>query len=182
MDRILRELIDLEKIKALENSECQNPGEILGAHMQKVGCMISAYLPDAKQVSIQIGETTYPMDRVDSEGFFSIVLVDQLRLIPYKFYADYENGDTEEIEDPYSYRFPSWFSDGELRKFDAGTYYHSYEKMGAHPITVNDIAGVHFAVWAPEAKRVSVVGDFNYWNGKRHQMNKVGGAGLYELF
>lgn len=182
MERVLRELIDLEKIRALEQSECQDPGEILGAHMEKVGCMISAFLPDTKQVSVQVDETMYPMDRVDSEGFFSVVLVDQMRLMPYKLYAEYENGETEEIEDPYSYRFPSQFSDEDLRKFNAGTFYQSYEKLGAHPISVSEVDGVHFAVWAPEAKRVSVVGDFNYWNGKRHQMKKVGKSGLYELF
>ena len=122
MERVLRELIDLEKIRELEHSECQDPGEILGAHMEKVGCMISAFLPDAKQVSVQVGETMYPMDRVDSEGFFSVVLVDQMRLMPYKLYAEYENGETEEIEDPYSYRFSSQFSEEDLRKFDAGTF------------------------------------------------------------
>ncbi len=182
MEKVLRELIDLEKIRALEQSECQDPGEILGAHMEKVGCMISAFLPDAKNVSVQVDETMYPMDRVDSEGFFSVVLVDQMRLMPYKLYAEYENGETEVIEDPYSYRFPSQFSDEDLRKFDAGTFYQSHEKLGAHPVSVSEVDGVHFAVWAPEAKRVSVVGDFNYWNGKRHQMKKVGRSGLYELF
>ena len=182
MERVLRELIDLQKVKALEQSECQEPGEILGAHMEKVGCMISAYLPDAKQVSVAMDGERYPMERVDSEGFFAVVLVDQMRLLPYKFYAEYENGDTEVFEDPYSHRFPSQFTDADLRKFHAGTFYRSYEKLGARPMTIADVEGVHFAVWAPEAKRVSVVGEFNYWNGKRHQMKRVGDTGLYELF
>ena len=86
MERVLRELIDLQKVKTLEQSECQNPGEILGAHMEKVGCMISAYLPDAKQVSVEMDGEMFPMERVDSEGFFAIVLVDQMRLLPYKLY------------------------------------------------------------------------------------------------
>lgn len=182
MERVLRELIDLQKIKILEQSECQNPEEILGAHMEKVGCMISAYLPDAKQVAVEMAGELYPMERVDSEGFFSIVLVDQMRLLPYKFHAEYKNGDTEIFEDPYSHRFSSQFTEEDLRKFQAGTFYRSYEKLGAHPMTIADVEGVYFAVWAPGAKRVSVVGEFNYWNGKRHHMKKVSDAGLYELF
>ncbi len=182
MDKVLRELIDLEQIKKLENSECQNPEKILGAHPEKVGMMYTAYLPDAKQVSIRIDDTLYPMQRVDAEGFFAMVLMDQKRMVPYQFLAEYVNGDKEEIEDPYSYRFGSQFTEEDLRKFEAGTFYKSYEKMGAHPMSIDGIEGVHFAVWAPNAMRVSVVGDFNYWNGKRHQMKKLAKSGIYELF
>ena len=182
MERVLFELIDQKKVKALEQSECQNPEEILGAHMQKMDCIISAYLPDAKRVSVEMDGKLYPMEQVYSEEFFSVILVDQIRLLPYKFYAEYKNGDTETFVDPYSYLFQSRFSVEELRKFRAGTFYRFYEKLGAHPMTIGDVEGVHFAVWAPEAKRVSVVGEFNYWNGKRHQMKKLGDTGLYELF
>ena len=182
MERVLQELIDWDKVKELENSESQDPGAILGAHIEKIGCIISAYLPDAKTVTVKVGKTKYPMERVDSNGFFAVLLIDQKLLMPYKFYAEYENGDTEEIEDPYSYRFTSRFTDGDVKKFAAGTFYNSYEKLGAHPMSIAGVKGVHFAVWAPGAKRVSVVGDFNYWNGKRHQMKKVGTSGIYELF
>ena len=69
-----------------------------------------------------------------------------------------------------------------MRKFSAGIYYDSYEKFGAHPAVEAGIEGVHFAVWAPDAMRVSVVGDFNFWDGRRHQMIRLGGSGVYELF
>ncbi len=182
MDKVLWELINLEEIKQLENSECQNPEEILGAHPEKVGMLYTVYLPDAKTVSLCVGANEYPMERVDSEGFFAAVIMDQRVRVPYRFFAEYLNGDVEEIEDPYSYRFGSIFTEEDLRKFEAGTFYQSYEKMGAHPMTMDGVEGVHFAVWAPEAMRVSVVGDFNYWNGKRHQMKKLGKSGIYELF
>lgn len=182
MDKVLLELIDLEKIKELENSESQNPEEILGAHPEKVGMMYAAYLPDAKHVSIRVNDTVYPMERVDSEGFFAMILMDQKLMVPYQFLVEYSNGDTEEVEDPYSQRFGSQFTEEDLRKFEAGTFYKSYEKMGAHPMTVDGVEGVHFAVWAPNAMRVSVVGDFNYWNGKRHQMKRLAKSGIYELF
>lgn len=182
MEKVLREILDLDKIKQLENSEAQNPGEILGAHMEKVGCLITAYLPDAKTVSVKWDKKKYLMERVDSEGFFAVILVDELRLHPYKFYVEYNNGETEEVEDPYSYRFKSRFTDEDLRKLGAGTFYNSYEKLGAHPVSMDGVKGVNFAVWAPGAMRVSVVGDFNYWNGRRHQMKKLGDSGVYELF
>ena len=182
MDKVLHELIDLEQIKKLENSECSNPEKVLGAHPEKVGMMYAAYLPDAKQVSIRVKDTVYPMERVDAEGFFAMILMDQKLRVPYQFLAEYINGEKEEIEDPYSYRFDSRFTEEDLRKFEAGTFYKSYEKMGAHPMTMDGVEGVHFAVWAPNAMRVSVVGDFNYWNGKRHQMKKLARSGIYELF
>ncbi len=182
MDKVLREIIDLEKIKRLERSECQNPEEVLGAHPEKIGMLYTAYLPDAKTVSICIEKHTYPMERVDSEGFFAMLQMDQKLMVPYRFWAEYQNGDTEEIEDPYSYRYGSQFTDEDLRKFEAGTFYQSYEKMGAHVMSIDGVEGVHFAVWAPNAMRVSVVGDFNYWNGKRHQMKRLGKSGIYELF
>lgn len=182
MDKVLRELIDLKKIKQLENSECTNPEEILGAHSEKVGMMYAAYLPDAKQVSVCVDGQVHAMERVDSEGFFAMVLMDQKRMLPYQFLVEYANGDTEQIEDPYSRRFGSLFTEEDLRKFEAGTFYKSYEKMGAHPMSIDGVEGVHFAVWAPNAMRVSVVGDFNFWNGKRHQMKKLSKSGIYELF
>lgn len=182
MDKVLREFIDLNKIKKLENSECQNPEEILGDHPEKIGMLYTAYLPDAKTVSLRIGEETYPMERVDAEGFFAMLFMEKKIRVPYQFFVEYQNGDVEEIEDPYAFRFGSVFTDEDLRKFEAGTFYWSYEKMGAHPMTMDGVPGVHFAVWAPNAMRVSVVGDFNYWNGKRHQMKKLGTSGIYELF
>ena len=74
------------------------------------------------------------------------------------------------------------FSEEDLRQFREGYYYRSYEKMGAHPVTVGGITGVNFAVWAPEAKCVCVVGDFNSWDGSQHEMKPLGDSGIYELF
>ena len=84
--------------------------------------------------------------------------------------------------DPYSYQFYTAFTEEEVKKFGAGIYYDSYQKFGAHPTVEAGISGVHFAVWAPDAMRVSVVGDFNFWDGRRHQMKKRGPSGIYEIF
>lgn len=182
MDKVLQELLDMEKIRKLEHSECCNPEEILGAHPEKAGLLITAYLPDANRVFVEVSGRRYPMERVDADGFFAFILMEQRVCIPYRFFAEYANGETEEIEDPYSFRFSSGFTAEELKKLEAGTFYDSYEKLGAHPVTADRIDGVRFAVWAPNAVRVSVVGGFNCWNGKRHQMKRLGKSGVFELF
>lgn len=92
----------------------------------------------------------------------------------------YDNGTLSEIHDPYS--FAPQFTESDLKKFEAGVHYSIYNKMGAHPMTVKGVSGVYFAVWAPEAMRVSVVGDFNLWDGRRSQMRRLGDSGVFEIF
>lgn len=182
MERVLAGLVDYEAVRRIENSEEPNPGKTLGAHLVKAGLLIQAYIPGAKMISVQMEEKSYPMDRIGGSGFFAALFAGVCEMRPYRFWAEYENGDAEVIDDPYSYRFQTLFTEEELRKFEAGIYYHSYEKMGAHPVTEDGVEGVHFAVWAPEALRVSVTGDFNAWDGRRHPMEKLGDSGIYEIF
>ncbi len=181
MDKVLYDLMDWAGIEELVYSESSNPGRLLGARVVKEGLLIQAYIPNAKKVDVRLQESDYPMEMADEGGFFA-VLLDRKKLEPYRFFITYEDGDTQETEDPYSYRFGSIFTDSDLKKLEAGIYYDSYEKLGAHPSEQAGIRGVHFAVWAPGAMRVSVVGDFNFWDGRRHQMNRLGDSGLYELF
>ena len=122
------------------------------------------------------------MEMADEAGWFAALFEDKRELEPYRLIAGYEDGTVAETEDPYSFRFRSRFKDEELKKLEAGIYYDSYEKLGAHPVSENGVRGVHFAVWAPGAMRVSVVGDFNMWDGRRHQMIRLGDSGVYELF
>ncbi|TPW17513.1 MAG: 1 4-alpha-glucan branching enzyme, partial [Halothiobacillaceae bacterium] len=82
--------------------------------------------------------------------------------------------------DPYC--FPPQLSDYDLHLFNEGKHWHAYRILGAHPHTINEISGVLFATWAPNAERVSVVGDFNQWDGRRHAMRIRGGTGVWELF
>lgn len=186
MDKILQGLLNWEKIEELERSESKEPGTILGAHVKTEGLLLQAYLPNAKSVTVKIDGKERAMEPADTNGFFAVLLADlrenMREDVSYELFAEYENGDTETIEDPYSGRFGSIFTEEEIRKFNAGTYYNSYEKMGAHPMTMDGVEGVHFAVWAPNAMRVSVVGDFNFWDGRRHQMNLLKDCGIYELF
>ena len=174
--------MDWAGIEELVYSEASDPGRLLGEHVIKEGLLIQAFLPNAEKVSVKIGEELFPMEMADENGFFAVLLDDRRELVPYHFCITYTDGDSEEIVDPYSYQFHTAFTEEEVRKFGAGIYYDSYEKFGAHPAVEAGIEGVHFAVWAPDAMRVSVVGDFNFWDGRRHQMKKRGPSGIYEIF
>ena len=90
------------------------------------------------------------------------------------------DGRVTEIEDPY--RFPSLLSDFDRHLLAEGTHYRAYEKLGAHPAVLDGVAGVVFAVWAPSARRVSVVGDFNDWDGRSHPMRLHPANGIWEIF
>ena len=182
MEQILYDLMDWAGIEELVYSEASDPGRLLGEHVIKEGLLIQAFLPNAAKVSVKIGEESFPMEMADENGFFAVLLEDRLELVPYHFLVTYEDGDSEEIVDPYSYQFYTAFTEEEVKKFGAGIYYDSYQKFGAHPTVEAGISGVHFAVWAPDAMRVSVVGDFNFWDGRRHQMKKRGPSGIYEIF
>ena len=91
-----------------------------------------------------------------------------------------KEGEQTECYDAYA--FPCQITLEEEQKFINGICYDIYEKLGAHPMTVNGVDGVYFAVWAPNASRVSVVGDFNHWDGRVYQMQRLSVSGIYELF
>ncbi len=124
-------------------------------------------------------EESWPMELADEAGFFAALLPGET--IPsYTLEVTYDNGTVQTIHDPYAYG--PQLAEADLKKFDAGVHYHVYEKLGAHPMEIGGVAGTYFAVWAPCAMRVSVVGDFNLWDGRRHQMRRLGSYGVFELF
>ena len=182
MEKKLYDLMDWAGIDELVYSEASDPGRLLGAHPTEDGLLIQAYIPNAKTVTVRLGKEEIPMEMADEGGFFAALLEGRTEPVKYRLHVVYEDEDTEEVEDPYSGRFSSLFKEEELKKFEAGIYYNSYEKLGAHPAVIDGVHGVHFAVWAPGAMRVSVVGDFNFWDGRRHQMCRLGDSGIYELF
>ena len=182
MEKILYDQMDWAGIEEIVYSESSDPGRLLGAHVVKEGLLIQAFLPGARTAAVKLGKEKFPMEMADEAGWFAVLFEDKRELEPYRLIAGYEDGTVTETEDPYSFRFRSRFKDEELKKLEAGIYYDSYEKLGAHPVSENGVRGVHFAVWAPGAMRVSVVGDFNMWDGRRHQMIRLGGSGVYELF
>ncbi len=124
-------------------------------------------------------DASWPMELADEAGFFAVLLPG--KTVPkYTLEVTYDNGTVQTIHDPYAYG--PQLSEEDLKKFDAGVLYNAYEKLGAHPMVIGGVAGTYFAVWAPCAMRVSVVGDFNLWDGRRHQMRRLGNYGVFEIF
>lgn len=181
MDKKLYDLMDWAAIEEIVYSEASDPHQSLGPHITETGLLIQAFIPTAAEVSVKLTASgkLYPMDLADDAGFFA-VLVPRKSVAEYTLIVTYDNGATEEIHDPYA--FKPLYKDTDLKKFAAGIHYEIYEKMGAHPISMDKAAGVYFSVWAPCAVRVSVVGDFNLWDGRRHQMRRLGDSGIFELF
>lgn len=181
MDEKLYELMDWAGVEAIVYSEEDQPHKILGPHQCDDGIMIQAFFPDAKEVCVVTGkeETVWPMDLEDEAGFFAVLLPGK-EIPDYVLRVTYEDGTTEERRDPYA--FAPQLTEKETKKFNAGISYDIYKKLGAHPTTINGVKGVCFAVWAPNALRVSVVGDFNLWDGRRLPMRRLWDSGIFELF
>lgn len=181
MDKTLYDLMDWAGIEEIVYSEASNPHNMLGAHMTEEGMLVQVFIPTARDVTVKLTSTgkQYQMEMADEAGFFA-VLIPRKTLTDYTLLVFYDNGSLNEIRDPYS--FAPQLSESDLKKFEAGIHYTIYEKLGAHPMAVKGVDGVYFAVWAPCAMRVSVVGNFNFWDGRRHQMRRLGDSGIFELF
>ena len=169
------------EVDALVQGIHNNPHHILGMHECIDDLYINAYLPGAKVVNaIEVStrkKYTLVSERVP--GFFSVVIKDK-KPFEYKLNVRFDNGDEVTYFDPYV--FEPVIDPIDISLFNEGKHYSIYEKMGAHPMTVDGVEGVLFAVWAPNADRVSVVGNFNNWDGRRHPMRKLDYSGIYELF
>jgi 1,4-alpha-glucan branching enzyme len=159
---------------------------VLGAHIETVAgkrrVAIRAFLPDAVEVSVVDLDTKeqYPMKRLHQDGLFEAIARNRTEIFPYRLQKVDGGGRTSLFEDPYS--FLPVLSDFDLYLMAEGTHANQYEKLGAHQIVINGVEGVSFALWAPNALRVSVVGDFNQWDGRRHMMRVRGSTGIWELF
>lgn len=173
--------INWMEVDALVQGRHTNPHHILGIHECIDDVYINAYLPGAKVVTAINTATrkryTLVSERV--EGFFSVVIKNQKKF-DYKLNVKYDNGEELTYIDPYI--FEPVIDPIDISLFNEGKHYEIYEKLGAHPMTVDGVDGVLFAVWAPNADRVSVVGDFNNWDGRRHPMRKLDYSGIFELF
>ena len=178
MEDKLYDLMDWAEIEAVQYSEEKYPRKILGPRVLPEGILIQCYFPEEEKVSLRTlsDRKLHPMTEEDS-GFFAILLPG--KTIPkYTFVLGGRKGGRE-IYDPYA--FPVQITEKEEARFAAGICYDIYEKLGAHPMTVEGVEGVYFAVWAPNALRVSVVGDFNHWDGRICQMHCLD-SGIFELF
>ena len=174
-------------IDAVVHGSCGDPFAVLGPHTVKQGrrnaLAIRAFLPSAEAVVVVPAQGTLPpqpMARLAPEGLFETVYVGARAPFRYHLEVREPGGAVSEREDPY--RFPSLLSDFDLHLMGEGTHYRSYDKLGAHLATVDGVPGVRFAVWAPHAARVSVVGGWNGWDGRVHPMRLHPGNGIWEIF
>ncbi|MDE6025777.1 MAG: 1,4-alpha-glucan branching protein GlgB [Lachnospiraceae bacterium] len=173
--------INWMEVEAIVSGRHNNPHHILGMHECIDDVYINAYLPDAKVVTAIDSSSgkkyTLVSERVP--GFFSVVIKNR-RSFSYKLNVKFDNGDELTYIDPYI--FEPVIDPIDVSLFNEGKHYKIYEKMGAHTMTVDGVSGVLFSVWAPNAERVSVVGNFNNWDGRRHPMRKLDYSGIFELF
>ncbi len=154
-----------------------DPFHYLGPHKEDDRTVVRVFLPDAAKVdAIDHHGVAMPLERVHDTGLFIGALANGST--QYQLRARYGD-DVVDLEDPY--RFPPLLSDFDLYLLGEGTDQRIYDKLGAHPRVIEGVAGVAFVVLAPNAKRVSVVGDFNFWDARRHPM-RVRGNGYWELF
>ena len=181
MEEKVYDLMDWARIEAVIYSEESNPHEFLGAHLIKDGILVQAYIPDAVKVWVKNKVTgkREEMFMEDEAGFFAVLLSGK-KIPKYCFLAEYSNGYRQEIEDPY--QFESTVDLEDETRFLNGVHYNMFDKLGAHPMTIDGVKGTAFAVWAPNAIRVSVVGEFNLWNGRMYQMRKLENSGIFEIF
>ena len=160
------------------------PFTLLGMHemgAKKPGVVVRVFRPYATKAEVirKADGQAFEMPRIHEDGLYELFLPNE-KPFDYKLRLAWFEGPPSELEDPY--RFPLQLTDLDMYLLGEGTNYRAYHKMGAHPLTIAGVEGVHFAVWAPNAVRVSVVGWFNNWDGRIHPLQQRGGSGLWELF
>lgn len=169
-----------EIIDALIQGYFGDPFSILGPHQEENSITIRTFLPQAKEAVVMYNGNHHPMQKIHWDGFYECTLPGETLPIIYQIAYKLHNDHTITYEDPY--RFSTTFTDFDAHLLGEGSHLHIYDQLGAQLITLDQISGVRFAVWSPNALRVSVVGDFNNWDGRRHVMRFHPGIGIWEIF
>ncbi len=179
--------LESDAIEGIVQGRHGDPFAVLGPHVRQQGegslVAIRAFRPDAAKLTVVplgVEVPVRPMERIHPAGLFEAVFPGRHDWFPYRFQLTDVMGKEREIEDPY--RIPPTLSDYDLYLLGEGAHHRVYEKLGAHLLTLEGVSGVRFAVWAPNAQRVSVVGDFNGWDGRVHPMRLHPGNGIWEIF
>jgi 1,4-alpha-glucan branching enzyme len=170
-------------VRALVEARNRDPFAVLGPHRDGRDVVIRAFQPSARSIELRLRATgeLRAMTRCDPAGLYELRVRDTPDDVPdYRLRVTFPGDHVNEIDDPY--RYGRVLTDFDLHLFGEGTQRRAYEKLGAHRIRVGSTMGVHFAVWAPNADRVSVIGDFNAWDGRVHPMRMLVDSGVWELF
>src|SRR5262245_6659524 len=155
-----------------------NPHSVLGAHEANGGVVVRAYRPEA--VGVRVQPAGVEAELKDPGGLWEATLPKEKLPLDYELEVEYPNGQTFTMRDPYAY-LPT-VGELDLHLIGEGQLEQLYDKLGAHVREIDGVVGVSFAVWAPSARSVSLVGDFNSWDGRLHPMRSLGGSGIWELF
>lgn len=194
MGNRLYDLMDWPSIEGVVYSECDEPMELLGGRICKDGFLIQTFAPDAVEMNVRVDgrKKLYPMEKMDEAGFFAVLLPGRKK-VSYTFVKEDIYGKKTEYKDIYSYGrqecmqallkiSPNGRSEYNINKFMTGSAQDAYKYMGSHEAVVDGISGMIFGIWAPDARRVSVIGAFNKWDGRVFQMEKDYDTGIFFLF
>jgi 1,4-alpha-glucan branching enzyme len=178
-DEVLR-----AEIESIIRADHGDPFGILGMHTDGPdgAVTVRTFMPEARRVELidgQSGETIGDLEKIHSDGFWSLTLRDRQTPFRYRFRIEFATH-TGEFED--AYRFPPVLGQLDVHLLAEGTHLRSFERLGAHPHEMDGVSGTAFAVWAPNATRVSVIGEFCNWDGRRLPMRKRHECGVWELF
>ncbi len=183
----MRTQLSLQGISGLVEGTLENPAQLLGPHPVTYGdrqaLSVRAFLPQSDQVWLVDNEhqAVRPMRRVHPSGFYEVICpISTTKSANYRLRVCSKNGEITEMHDPYAVE--PLLTEFDLYLFGQGRNWKLYDKMGAHERQVDEVAGVNFAVWAPNAESVQLIGDFNHWSGEQHPMRKHIPAGVWELF
>nr|WP_297939295.1 1,4-alpha-glucan branching protein GlgB [uncultured Lachnoclostridium sp.] len=181
MQEVLRNWMNEAQYQELMEGVNNCPHKLLGMHDMGDGKGLLVYRPQAWSVEVINEETGFreELERIDDRGLFGKYF-ENISFDTYTLAIRYGDNDVVITADPYS--FEPYIGDMDRYLFGEGNHYEIYEKLGAHPMTYNGVEGTYFAVWAPNARSVSVIGDFNMWDSRLHQMRILDVSGIYEIF
>jgi 1,4-alpha-glucan branching enzyme len=179
-----------EEIDLLIHANHWNPFAVLGMHeieRERGGRVVAvrAFMPEAREaavIDLTAGEpgVHVAMERLHPDGLFEHVFADRTKQFPYRLFTENYEGHSWQLVDPY--QFGPVLTSFDLHLLGEGKHHRNFERLGSHVKDHEGFRGVHFAVWAPNAMRVSVVGNFNHWDGRRHPMRNLGATGIWEIF
>ena len=174
------QVLKQDKVMKLVFGKYSMPRHLLGRHLIAGGQVIAAYHPDAVRMRLLAGGgKIYEMDMVERQPVFALFLPHR-EIFSYQLEIYLRGGKKITHYDPYS--FSCQITEEEEQEFLRGRWRNAYRKMGCHPMEIDGVRGIYFAVWAPRAQRVSLVGDFNHWDGRLCYMNRMGHSDIYEIF
>ncbi len=170
------------ELDAVVRREHSNPHAVLGPHQADGGVIVRAYRPGAASVAVRLedGERTQQLEQIHPGGVFEGLIEGAELPFRYRLEVDYGPGGAFTVDDPYAY--PPTLGELDLHLMGEGRHEELYDRLGSHVRTHEGTQGTAFALWAPAGRAVSVVGDFNSWDGRLHAMRSLGSGGIWELF